>query len=92
MANDAIAVASILVALRAVSYADTCVVLFTPDGHEDRVGTFVNCSLACEDVKKTYDELVARGVEFMRPPTAEPWGTYAMFRDADGNQLVLSGK
>ena len=70
--------------------ADTAVVLFTPEGHENRVGTFVNCSLACDDVQKTYEELAARGVEFLRPPTAERWGTYAMFKDADGNQLVLS--
>ena len=68
--------------------ADTAVVLFTPEGHENRVGTFVNCSLACDDVQKTYEELAARGVEFLRPPTAERWGTYAMFKDADGNQLV----
>ena len=72
--------------------AETCVVLFTPEGHENRVGTFVNCSLACDDVQKTYEERVARGVEFLRSPKAEPWGTYAMFKDADGNQLVLSGR
>ena len=30
--------------------AETGVVLFTPDGHEDRVGTFFNGSFACDDV------------------------------------------
>jgi predicted enzyme related to lactoylglutathione lyase len=72
--------------------AETAVVLFTPEGHEDRVGTFVNCSLACDDVQKTYEEYVARGVEFTQPPTVQPWGTFAKFKDADGNQFVLSGK
>jgi len=72
--------------------AETAVVLFTPPGHEDRVGGFVNASMSCDDVQKTYEELKGRGVEFVRPPTEEPWGTYAMFKDADGNQLVLSGR
>src|SRR3954464_13571072 len=66
--------------------AETSVVLFTPPGHEDRVGSFVNCSLACDDVQETYEQLLARGVEFVDPPTKQPWGTYALFKDADGNQ------
>jgi len=72
--------------------AETHVVLFTPEGHEDRVGSFVNASLACDDVKKTYEELKARGVEFTQPPTEQPWGTFAKFKDADGNQFVLSSR
>ena len=31
--------------------AETRIVLFTPDGHEDRVGTFFNGSFACDDVE-----------------------------------------
>ncbi len=72
--------------------AETHVVLFTPEGHEDRVGGFVNASLACDDVEKTYAELKARGVEFTQPPTQQPWGTFAKFKDADGNQFVLSSR
>jgi predicted enzyme related to lactoylglutathione lyase len=72
--------------------AETSIVLFTPPGHEDRVGTFVNCSLACDNVQQTYEQLIGRGVEFVQPPTEQPWGTYAMFKDADGNQLVLSSR
>lgn len=72
--------------------AETRVVLFTPEGHEDRVGTFVNCSLECDDVQQTYDELMGRGVEFVKPPTKQPWGTFALFKDADGNQFVLSSR
>ena len=34
--------------------AETSVVLFTPEGHEDRVGTFFNGSLACDNVHQTY--------------------------------------
>ncbi len=72
--------------------AETGVVLFTPEGHEDRVGTFFNGSFACADVKKTYEDLKARGVEFASAPKAEPWGTYATFKDSEGNSFVLSSR
>jgi predicted enzyme related to lactoylglutathione lyase len=72
--------------------AETSVVLFTPEGHEDRVGTFFNGSLACDNVQQTYETLKARGVEFTQPPTSEGWGTYAMFKDVEGNQFVLSSR
>jgi len=40
----------------------TRVVLFTPEGHESRIGTFFNGSLACDDVHATYRQLRQRGV------------------------------
>jgi predicted enzyme related to lactoylglutathione lyase len=72
--------------------AETNVVLFTPEGHESRIGTFFNGSLACDDVKQTYETLKARGVEFRGPPETQPWGTYATFSDSEGNQFVLSSR
>ena len=72
--------------------AETGIVLFTPKGHEDRVGTFFNGSFEVADVEKAYAELKARGVEFTSPPEKQPWGTFAVFRDPDGNQFVLSGR
>ena len=69
--------------------AETRVVLFTPQGHEDRVGTFFNGSLATDNVQKTFEELSAKGVEFVQEPRTEPWGTSAIFADPDGNQFVL---
>lgn len=65
-------------------------VLFTPEGHENRIGTFFNGSLACDDVDATYRQLKQRGVEFVSEPQKQPWGTFAMFKDPDGNQFVLS--
>jgi predicted enzyme related to lactoylglutathione lyase len=64
--------------------------LFTPEGHENRVGTFFNGSLACDDVDATYRQFKQRGVEFVSEPQRAPWGTFAMFKDPDGNQFVLS--
>jgi predicted enzyme related to lactoylglutathione lyase len=68
------------------------VVLFTPDGWEDRIGGFTNIAFVADDVQRTYDELSAKGVEFSMPPKTEHWGTAAIFKDADGNQFVLSSR
>ena len=72
--------------------ADTGVVLFTPEGHEDRIGTFVNTSWEVDNLERTYGELVARGVEFGEPPQKQPWGTFAIMKDSEGNQIVLSSR
>jgi len=69
--------------------AQTGLVLFTPPGHEDRIGTFQNMSLEVDDVERTYRELSERGVEFVQPPKREPWGTSAIFKDPDGNSFVV---
>ena len=72
--------------------AETGVVLFTPEGHEDRIGTFFNGSFECDDVRKSCAELKAHGVEFTGEPKEEPWGTYATFRDSEGNSFVLGSR
>jgi predicted enzyme related to lactoylglutathione lyase len=69
--------------------ADTGVTLFTPDGHQERVGTFFNGSLWCDDVVKTHAELSDRGVEFTQAPKQESWGWSALFKDSEGNTFVL---
>jgi catechol 2,3-dioxygenase-like lactoylglutathione lyase family enzyme len=44
-----------------------------------------------EDTDKSYEELKARGVEFVKPPTTQPWGQRtAYFRDPDGNLWEIS--
>jgi catechol 2,3-dioxygenase-like lactoylglutathione lyase family enzyme len=72
--------------------AETGVVLFTPEGHEDRIGGFFNGSFACDDVDYSYRQLSERGVVFDGPPEKQPWGNFAKFRDPDGNQFVLSSR
>lgn len=65
-----------------------------PDDKEGRamVGRFLGVSLAVDDIDATYEKLVDRGVEFLKPPTKQPWGgTLAHFRDPDGNWLTLLG-
>ena len=72
--------------------SDTRLVLFTPDGQEDRIGSFFNGALACDDVEATHRQLTERGVEFESPPQKQPWGTFAIFKDPDGNRFVLSSR
>ncbi|MBV9406203.1 MAG: VOC family protein [Acidobacteriaceae bacterium] len=70
--------------------AETGIVLFTPEGQEDRIGTFLNSSWEVDNVEKTYAELQAKGVEFTGPPQKQPWGTFVMMKDSEGNQIVLA--
>jgi catechol 2,3-dioxygenase-like lactoylglutathione lyase family enzyme len=72
--------------------AETKVVLFTPTGQEDRIGTLSNATFYTDDVEQTHRQLAGRGVEFVTPPTKQPWGAYCIFKDADGNQFVLGTK
>src|SRR5437763_8193213 len=70
--------------------AETRVVLFTSEGDEKRIGSFMNMSYTCDDIDKTYEQLKKRGVEFEGPPQKQPWRTYAMFKDSEGNNFGLS--
>ena len=73
-----------------IGHSQTRLVLFTPAGHEDRIGTFFNGSFACDNVEATFRQLSERGVTFVEPPTKQPWGSFAKFRDTEGNVFVLS--
>jgi catechol 2,3-dioxygenase-like lactoylglutathione lyase family enzyme len=44
------------------------------------------------DIDKTYQEMKARGVEFLSPPEKKFYGTEAIFRDNSGNWFSLSQK
>jgi catechol 2,3-dioxygenase-like lactoylglutathione lyase family enzyme len=72
--------------------AESKLALFTPDGHENRIGGFQPVTFRCDDVFATAKQMQAKGVEFISQPKAEQWGTFAMFKDVDGNQFVLAAK
>jgi catechol 2,3-dioxygenase-like lactoylglutathione lyase family enzyme len=72
-----------------VGRSGTGITLFTPPGHESRIGTFTGISLLADDVEATYRELSAKGVVFLKEPQKADWGTSAIFADPDGNQFVL---
>lgn len=75
-----------------IASSDTRVVLFLFDDEGLKPGAPFNGAFACDNVEQTYREMTERGVEFMAPPTKQPWGTFATFKDPDGNQFVLSSR
>jgi lactoylglutathione lyase len=54
-------------------------------------GPRVLLAAGVEDVDAAYEELKARGVMFLRPPTNQPWGLRtAYFADPEGNLWEIS--
>jgi len=72
--------------------AETGIVLFTPPGHEARIGDFQPLSFWCDDVFATVKILKSAGVAFEKDPKKEDWGTSAIFKDPDGNKFVLGSR
>ncbi len=72
--------------------AETRLVLFTPTGHEDRIGGFTNVSFWSDDIDATYARLVERGVEVLGPPQKMEWGASLMFRDPDGTTFHVGSR
>lgn len=52
-------------------------------------GGLPGIGLAVDDCQKTYEELTAKGVEFIQPPAERPYGVEALMRDNSGNWMVL---
>ena len=48
-----------------------------------------NVMFRCDDLTATYEELSARGVDFPQPPVEQPFGSWSMFDDAEGNRFAL---
>jgi catechol 2,3-dioxygenase-like lactoylglutathione lyase family enzyme len=52
-------------------------------------GQMGGLGLQVDDCCKTYEELSAKGVEFLQEPSDRPYGVEAIIRDDSGNWLVL---
>ena len=53
------------------------------------VGALGGMGLNVDDCRKTFQELSAKGVEFVQEPAERPYGVEAIIRDNSGNWLVL---
>ena len=73
-----------------VKGSDAGVVLFTPDAHKGMIGGFSNISFYSDNVEKTYEELKAKGVQFISEPAQRPYGIEAVFKDNSGNWFSLT--
>ena len=52
-------------------------------------GSLGGLGLQVDDCHKTFEELSAKGVEFLQEPSDRPYGIEAVCRDNSGNWLVL---
>jgi len=52
-------------------------------------GIPASVTIETEDIRKAYQELKSRGVEFVTDVLEQPWGYVAQFQDPDGNRLQL---
>jgi catechol 2,3-dioxygenase-like lactoylglutathione lyase family enzyme len=52
-------------------------------------GSMHALGLNTDDCRKTFAELVAKGVEYLQEPSDRPYGVEAVLRDNSGNWLVL---
>ena len=71
--------------------ADTGVVLFNM-GDAVKPGGLTNVSLWSDGLKGTVRELKSKGVEFVMEPKEFDWGSASIFKDVDGNRIMLSSK
>jgi catechol 2,3-dioxygenase-like lactoylglutathione lyase family enzyme len=82
---------------------DSCIILYAikpgPMMNEEQCGwlrKLVESSaigggvLATDDCKRDYDEMKAKGVEFVREPKEMPYGLEAVFKDDSGNFYSLT--
>lgn len=52
-------------------------------------GSMGGFGMRVDDCQATFDELVAKGVDVVQPPSDRPYGVEAVIRDNSGNWLVL---
>ena len=73
--------------------AQTEIILYLPDENWEHyqgvVGKSQALTLTVEDVQATYADLVAKGVSFVSEPDVQPWGTFAILIDSEGNTLIM---
>jgi catechol 2,3-dioxygenase-like lactoylglutathione lyase family enzyme len=73
--------------------AETEVILYLPDENWEHYRQVVGHSQALtfevSDMEHLHATLRARGVRFVQEPDVQPWGTYAILQDSEGNSLIL---
>ena len=65
-------------------------VLFTHPDFKDMIGKNMNVLYEVDNVSKTYEELKAKGVEFLAEPKEEFWGSFVIMKDSEGNMFCVA--
>jgi predicted enzyme related to lactoylglutathione lyase len=62
----------------------------TPGQAEPAMGRVpASITIETDDIRRTFEELTSRGVEFVSNVLEFPWGYIAQFQDPDGNRLQI---
>jgi predicted enzyme related to lactoylglutathione lyase len=73
--------------------AETEIILYLPDENWDHyqqvVGETQAITLTVTDIKTLFEALTQKGVNFVQEPEVQPWGTFALIADSEGNRLLL---
>jgi catechol 2,3-dioxygenase-like lactoylglutathione lyase family enzyme len=73
--------------------AQTEVILYLPDENWEHykgvVGKSQALTLDVGDMAAVHADLKAKGVTFVQEPDVQPWGTFAIIQDSEGNHLIL---
>ena len=73
--------------------AETELILYLPDENWEHykqvVGKSQAITLNVSDMAATHEALQAKGVNFVQEPDVQPWGTFAIIEDSEGNHLIL---
>jgi len=71
----------------------TEIILYLPDEnwshYRQVVGKSQAITLDVTDMATVYKQLNAKDVVFVQEPDVQPWGTFAMIEDSEGNTLLL---
>ncbi len=74
--------------------AETVISLYVPDeqwSHFSQVvGKAQSLTLYVEGIHAFAETLRGRGVKILHGPEDQPWGTYMVIEDSEGNRLVLT--
>jgi predicted enzyme related to lactoylglutathione lyase len=73
--------------------AETEIILYLPDENWEHYQQVVGKSQALTfnvtDMAALHTDLKAKGVTFVQEPEVQPWGTFAIIQDSEGNHLIV---
>lgn len=73
--------------------AQTEIILYVPDENWEHYRQVVGKSQALTfnvtNIQELVANLKAKGVTVLQEPEAQPWGTFTMIQDSEGNSLIL---
>jgi lactoylglutathione lyase len=74
--------------------AETEAILYLPDDnwqhYKQVVGQSQALTFNVTDMTKLAADLKSKGVAFVQEPKKEPWGTFAIIQDSEGNRILMT--